>query len=232
MNRIEPITGLDLRLSERDWAFASAERPAIEAYWRKLTAEKPSLWNGRVLLCHEARVVDGIFSARFMETDYASAVAWRDWGQPDPDVRSCFGVPVVFSSDQGLLVGVMGQWTLNAGRAYPPSGSLEPRDITDDGRIDLPGSMATELLEETGLDLADATAGEMVAVFERPRIAVARRHDFPFTFPEMQRRFADHQKADPEAELERIEAVWNCSQTDSRMPQYAIEIIRYFHRLS
>lgn len=228
MNGVVPITGFDLRMGERSWDFADAEHKAIAAYWQGLVADKSSLWNGTVLLCREAAVRDGVLSARFLVTDYASFVAWRDWGRPDASVWSCFGVPLVISADGGLLIGVMGGWTLNAGKAYPPSGSLEPRDVKPDGTIDLLGSMATELHEETGLDLAEATPGEMVAVFDGPRIAVVRRHSFPCRFAELEALFARHSAADSERELDRIEAVWSSSQTDSRMPAYAVEIIRHF----
>lgn len=230
MNGVVPITGLDLRLSERGWDFANAKRKAIAAHWLELVTAKPGLWNGTVLLCREAEVAGGVLSARFMVTDYASFVAWRDWGRPDSTVWSCFGVPLVISADGGLLIGVMGGWTLNAGKAYPPSGSLEPRDVMPDGNIDLLGSMATELHEETGLVLAEATPGEMVAVFDGPRIAVVRRHNFPHRFAELEVHFARHAAADSERELDRIEAVWRSSQTDSRMPPYAVEIIRHFLR--
>lgn len=228
MNGVVPITGLDLRLSERGWDFADAERKAIAAHWQELVTAKPGLWNGTVLLCREAEVAGGVLSARFMVTDYASFVAWRDWGRPDTSVWSCFGVPLVISADGGLLIGVMGGWTLNAGKAYPPSGSLEPRDVMPDGTIDLPGSMATELHEETGLVLAEAVPGEMVAVFDGPRIAVVRRHVFPHPFAVIETRFHHHAATDPHRELERIEAVWNSSQVDPRMPPYAVSIIRHF----
>ncbi len=230
MVRIEPISRLDLRLADGGWDFAEARRHGIAEHWRRVTAEKPFLWNGDVLLCNQAEVVDDVFAARFVKTDYASFVAWRDWGVPDRSVSSCFGVAAVFSSDQALLIGVMGPWTLNAGKAYPPSGSLESRDVRADGTVDLLGSMATELREETGLDLAQSEAGEMVVIFEGPRIAVARRHDVPHDFATMERIFAAHRRSEAEPELERIEAVWHASQTDSRMPIYAQEIIRYFHR--
>jgi 8-oxo-dGTP pyrophosphatase MutT (NUDIX family) len=230
MNAVYPLSDLRLTCSREAWDFAQAERPAIDAHWRRIVAQKPTLWNGEVLLCTEAEVADGCLAARFVRTDYASFIAWRDWQRRDVKVWSCFGVPAVFSSDGALLIGVMGQWTLNAGKAYPPSGSLEPRDIKGDDSVDLLGSMRTELHEETGLDLSSAVAGEIVAIFDGPRIAVARHHAFPHSFAEMQAIFADHSRQEERPELDGIEAVWSRSQIDSRMPGYAQEIIRYFHR--
>ena len=59
---------------------------------------------------------------------------------------------------------------------------------------------------------------------------VARRHSFPHRFADLEAAFARHSAADSERELDRVEAVWRGSQTDSRMPPYAVEIIRHFLR--
>ena len=228
MIRIEPVSSLDLRCLEGGWDFAHQNREAIDRHWLGIVAEKPSLWNGQVLLCTGATAADGRFTATFAETDYASFVAWRDWGRPDASVCNCFGVAAAFSSDGALVLGVMGGWTLNAGKAYPPSGTLEPKDVRADGSVDLFGNMRTELLEETGLDLHHSNAGETIAIFEGPRLAIARRHDFELRFAEMEQRFAEHAAREEHPELAAIEPVWSASQTDLRMPPYAAEIIRYF----
>lgn len=230
MIRVEPIDGFSLRLIEGGWAFAQDNRARIDRHWQAVVAEKPTLWNGKVLLCTAADVANRQFSAELVETDYASFVAWRDWGRPDQSVRNCFGVAAAFSADGALVLGVMGGWTLNAGKAYPPSGTLEPKDVRPDGSVDLHGNMRTELLEETGLDLAHARPGEMVAIFEGPRLAIAQRHDFAMSFADMEHHFAAHAQAEEQPELSAIEAVRHTSQIDSRMPGYATEIIRYFLR--
>jgi 8-oxo-dGTP pyrophosphatase MutT (NUDIX family) len=229
MIRVEPITSLDLRLSAEPWRFAAENGPAIGTHWDKVLAAKPTLWNGRTLLCRKARIECGQFTAEFVETDYASFVAWRDWGRPDASVINCFGVPAVFSSDGALLIGVMGHWTLNGGRAYPPSGTLEPRDVRPDGTVDVLGNMKSELLEETGLDLAEAQPGTMAAIFEGPRLAIVQRHDFPLSFAEIEQRFTAHKAVDQHPELERIEPVWKGGSADHRMPDFVAEIIRHFH---
>lgn len=46
----------------------------------------------------------------------------------------------------------------------------------------------------------------------------------------MQQCFEKHQQTETNPELATIEAVWSSSQIDARMPDYAQEIIRYFHR--
>ena len=225
-----PVTALDLRCSGGAWTFEAENRDAIARHWEKIVAANPKLWNGRTLICKEARVEQGLFRADLVEIAYASFVAWRDWGRPDASVVNCFGVPAVFSADGALLLGVMGPATLNAGRAYPPSGSLEPKDVGPDGRVDILGNMRSELLEETGLDLAAARPGAMVAIFEGPRLALAQRFDMDVSFAEMERRFAAHAAGDPHAELSAIEALRAESQLDARMPGYVGELLRALRR--
>ena len=228
MTRTVPVTSFRLALHQRGWGFAAEHRARVTAHWAEITARNPSLWNGEILICTGASAEQGHFEAELTKTDYASFVAWRDWGRPDTSVRNCFGAPAAFSSDGALLVGVMAPWTLNAGKAYPPSGTLEPKDVLADGTVDVLGSMRTELLEETGLDIDAAAAGETVAIFEGPRLGLVRRFDFPLRFAEMEEIFVRHQAAEEKPELERIEAMTSADQIDSRMPGYAQEIARYF----
>jgi 8-oxo-dGTP pyrophosphatase MutT (NUDIX family) len=228
MIRVEPATSIDIRCSDRGWRFAEENRGAIDSYWKEVVAAKPTLWNGAALLCTSASISGGRFEAELVETDYASFVAWRDWGRPDKSVVNLFGVPAAFSSDGAMIVGVMAGWTLNAGKAYPPSGTLEPKDIRPDRSVDVIGNMRTEMLEEAGLDLDHARAGETVVIFEGPRLAIARRYDFDLHFSEIEKAFAAHAAQDPQPELERITGIRGASQIDSTMPGYAQEIIRYF----
>lgn len=230
MIRVEPVTAVDLRCTDGGWAFEEANRAAIARHWEKASAQNPRLWNGRTLICTSAVVEAGVFRARLTAVDYASFVAWRDWGRPDASVVNCFGVPAVFSADGALLLGVMAPWTLNAGRAYPPSGSLEPKDVRPDGTIDIFANMRAELLEETGLDLEEARPGPMAAIFEGPRLAITRRHDLALNFEQIAARFAAHAAADTHPELSGVEALRSSEEIDPRMPPYVAALIRHFHR--
>ncbi len=226
--RIEELKGFDLKLEQQAWAFADAERNRIDAHWQTCFAANPRLWNGEVLICMKAHVADGVLSARFAITDFASFIAWRDWGWPDDSVLNCFGVPAVISADAALLFGVMGPHTLNAGLCYPPAGSLEPRDVLPDGRVDIRKSMALELAEETGLDTAAARPGRLLAIFDGPRLAVVEEYAFPHPFDEMRAIFRRHIHGNPAPELASIEAIHSPAQIDRRMPRYAQHIVRMF----
>ena len=101
-------------------------------------------------MCSRAMLIGGGLEARFIRSDFASLAAWRDWGLQASDTLNCFGSAVVMSQDGARLYGRMADHTLNAGRIYPPGGSLEPADVTADGRVEVLGSIERELaVDET-----------------------------------------------------------------------------------
>ena len=108
------------------------------------------MWNGRVLLGRNPVFAGARLSASYFETDFASFLAWRDWGFPDKDVFNGFGMGALRCADGAFVLGEMGQHTSNAGRIYFPSGTPDLDDIRD-GAVDISGSVARELEEETGL---------------------------------------------------------------------------------
>ena len=85
-------------------------------------------------------------------------LAWRDWGFPDASVFNGFGMGALRCRDGAFVLGEMGQHTSNAGRIYFPSGTPDLDDISG-GAVDIPGSVAREVEEETGLCAADYRAG-------------------------------------------------------------------------
>ena len=86
------VERLDLRFAPRPWPFADDRRPEIDAHFAALRRDKPALWNGRVLLMHDHALTDGCLTGAYLETDFASFIAWRDWGFPDRSMRNCFGL--------------------------------------------------------------------------------------------------------------------------------------------
>ena len=110
----------------------------------------PQLWNGRVLLGRHPVFAGSHLTAGYFETDFASFLAWRDWGFPDRDVFNGFGMGALRCADGAFVLGEMGQHTSNAGRIYFPSGTPDLDDVRD-GALDISGSVARELEEETGL---------------------------------------------------------------------------------
>jgi hypothetical protein len=154
---IHRVTALDLKVHPRPWPFAQARRAEIEAHFAERQRERPNIWNGRVLIGRNPVFSDQHFTAEYFETDFASFLAWRDWGFPDRGVFNGFGMGALRSSDGAFVLGEMAHHTANAGRIYFPSGTPDPDDVRD-GALDVAGSVVREIFEETGLAGNDYTA--------------------------------------------------------------------------
>ena len=156
---IHRVAELDLRLTSRPWLFADQRREEIEAHFSHKLAEKPKLWNGRILMAREPVIRDNRLSADYFETDFASFLAWRDWGYPDTEVFNGFGMGALRGSDGAFVLGEMADHTANAGRIYFPAGTPDLGDISGVS-VDIAGSVVREVEEETGLTPQDYRAAE------------------------------------------------------------------------
>src|SRR5882757_2510779 len=151
---IHRVGSLELSVRPWSWPFAEARCAEISAHFAAKQREKPNMWNGRVLLGRDPVFAGGRFRASYFETDFASFLAWRDWGFPDKDVFNGFGMGALRCADGAFVLGEMGSHTSNAGRIYFPSGTPDLDDIRD-GAVDISGSVVRELEEETGLAPGD-----------------------------------------------------------------------------
>jgi len=156
--RIHRVTTLDLPVRPWPWPFAAERRAEIDAHFAVKQSEKPKIWNGRILIGRNPVFTTERFCADYFETDFASFLAWRDLGFPDQSVFNGFGMGALRSRDGAFLLGEMGEHTANAGRIYFPSGTPDLADVRD-GAVDIAGSVAREVEEETGLTPADYRAG-------------------------------------------------------------------------
>ena len=154
---IHRVTAFDLLVRPFAWPFAERRRSDIDAHFAERRRERPKLWNGRVLIGHHPVFTDQRFSAEYFETDFASFLAWWDWGFPDRTVFNGFGMGALRSSDGAFVLGEMAQHTANAGRIYFPCGTPDPDDVRH-GAVDVAGSVAREIFEETGLAEKDYAA--------------------------------------------------------------------------
>lgn len=134
------------------WEFAHARAEEIARHFAARQRERPALWNGRVLLVHRLAVENGVLRGASFETDYASFLAWRDWGCPDAGVCNVFAATALQAADGAYLVGRMAPSTSIAGQWLFPCGTPDPKDVSA-GMLDFPGSARRELFEETSLDI-------------------------------------------------------------------------------
>jgi 8-oxo-dGTP pyrophosphatase MutT (NUDIX family) len=217
---IRRVTTLDLKVEPWDWPFASQRRDDIAAHFAERQREKPGLWNGRVLLGRNPRFTHGLFEASYFETDFASLLAWRDWGFADRTAFNGFGMGALRAADGAFVLGEMGAHTANAGRLYFPAGTPDLADVRS-GALDLAANVAREVEEETGLSPSDyQAAAHWDCVVTGATIAMMRVLDAPEAGDELQRRIEANLVAQDEPELSRIQLVRNRGDLSAAMPRF------------
>lgn len=179
------VDRLDCRFVDHHWGFAIERIDMIERHWRERRRANPALYDGWVLLASRVSRAIGEDGARilrmsFFKTRFSRFIAWRDLGWPDKSIYNCFSMPAVRAHDGAYLVGEMGPSHSFAGQLYFPCGTPDPSDIVAGGGVDLAGSLARELAEETGLDAAKArgAAANWTVIFDRQNVACVKRLDF------------------------------------------------------
>jgi 8-oxo-dGTP pyrophosphatase MutT (NUDIX family) len=219
---------LDLVFMPKAWSFADARRADIDAHFAALQRERPTLWNGRILLMHEHSVAGGVFGGAFLETDYASFRAWHDWGTPAVGVSDCFGAAAIIAADGAVLLGVMAPHTANAGRIYFPAGTPDLSDVAD-GKIDLDFSMARELLEETGLAVAQLRAEPgWTTVVDMPLIVHIKVLRSGEGADALRARILNHLARERQPELSGIRLVRGLDDLDPMMPAFVTGFLTHF----
>jgi 8-oxo-dGTP pyrophosphatase MutT (NUDIX family) len=222
---IHRVTTLDLSLQPRPWPFADQRRGDIDAHFAKKCREKPEIWNGRILLGRHPAFAGERFSASYFEADFASFLAWRDWGFPDSDVFNGFGMGALCCADGAFVLGEMGQHTSNAGRIYFPSGTPDLDDLRN-GAVDIPGSVAREVEEETGLTPADYRAGDhWDCVVSGAAIAMIRILNVDMPGEALRARIEANLARQHQPELAAIHLVRQSSDLTAAMPRFVTAFI-------
>ncbi|KRR21281.1 hypothetical protein CQ14_06430 [Bradyrhizobium lablabi] len=217
---IHRVRALDLVVEAWTWPFAEARRAEISAHFADKQREKPAMWNGRVLLGRNPVFAGDRLSASYFETDFASFLAWRDWGFPDPSVFNGFGMGAVRCADGAFVLGEMGQHTSNAGRIYFPSGTPDLDDIRD-GAVDISGSVARELEEETGLAPGEYDSElHWHCVYTGPALAMIRVLTVNMAGDAVRERIERGLAAQDQPELSAIHLVRSPRDLNPAMPRF------------
>jgi hypothetical protein len=126
-----------------------------------------------------------------------------------------------------MILGLMGDDTANAGKIYPAGGSLEPRDVLPDGRIDVARSTHWELEEETGLNHTDSRQGNLVAVLDGPRISIGQAFHFGATADDLVAQIRANLEAQEHRELADAVALRRAADAAGRgqVMAYAAELL-------
>ena len=210
---IHRVTTLDLAVSPVVWPFAEQQRA------------RPKIFNGRVLLGRDPVFTGGHLAATYFETDFASFLAWRDWGFPDPDVFNGFGMGALRASDGAFVMGEMSHHTANAGRIYFPSGTPDLDDVRD-GTLDIPGSVAREIEEETGLLPVDyAAEAEWHCVVTGRSIAMMQILNLDMPGDAVRARIEANLADQDEPELSAIHLVRSMDDLTPTMPRFVTAFV-------
>ena len=229
---IETVDELNFVREDFVWEFEHTQAHLIDMHWGKLCADKPLLFNGRVLLMHRGEVVEEagkrVFRGACFETDFKAFIAWRDFGFPDPQIRNFFAMAALVSADGAFMLGEQGGHTANAGKIYFAAGTPDPDDLNGN-ILDLAGSSLRELREETGL-LPDQVrlAPQWHVVFEGPRIACMRIARCVNDAATMQDDMLVFVASDKEPELDRLYPVRSATDIhDELMPAFTQRYLRW-----
>ncbi len=219
------VRALDFPVEGWQWPFAEARRAEIDAHFAEKQREKPAMWNGRVLLGRNPAFDGDRLSASYFETDFASFLAWRDWGFPDPSVFNGFGMGALRCADGAFVLGEMGAHTSNAGRIYFPSGTPDLDDIRD-GAVDISGSVVRELEEETGLVPGDYDSEpHWHCIYTGPALAMIRSLRVGLPGEALRERIEYNLAAQDQPELSAIHLVRGTRDLTSAMPRFVTAFI-------
>jgi hypothetical protein len=225
--QVLPIERLEMTFAPKRWSFADQRRAEIDAHFGRLREAKPALWNGRVLLLHQYEIADRALRGSFFETDFATFMAWRDWGFPDVAAFNCFAMGALQSADGAFLLGVMAEHTANAGSVYFPSGTPDPSDVQGND-VALDGSVSRELEEETGLRRQNLAADAgWHAVLAGRRIALMKTLRAHESAAELRAKIVGNLARQRQPELSEIRIVRGPADIDSMMPEFVKAFLQH-----
>ncbi len=215
------------RLVPHVWRFASDEAVPIDARWAELTAARPALFDGRVLLSRDLAIAEDMLCGTSFETGYKPFLCWREFGYPGEPVKNLFAMPALRGSDGAFLLGRMSAGTANTGRLYFPAGTPEPADVGAAGFVDYEANILRELEEETGITSGEVTLdSRWTIVFAGPLVACMKVVRSPLPAAALVERVAGFIAGQDEAELDALVAVAGPADFDTKdMPPFMLHYL-------
>jgi len=226
---IRRVARVEARCRPMEWPWAEENRGLIEENWKRRTADKPKMFNGRVLLLQSVEFAQDACRNVYFETNYADFVTWIDRGYPDRSIANGFAMGALRGSDGAYLCGVMAAHTVNAGRIYFAAGTPDLSDLRPDGTVDLATSLTRELHEETGLLEGDYRVEDGWVIVRRwPTVALLREVTLPVTAEEGAQAIRANIAAQREPELQDVRIVRGAEDIDpERMPLFLQSFFRW-----
>ncbi len=200
-DRIFAVRAIDLRVVG-EWTYAERHAADVMAFWATQKATNPKIFNGVVFILAEHWIDGAVFCGRYLKTDFASYLHWRELGDLNAGVCDGFASIYIHSAAGRILLARSTPHTVNAGMYTPPGGFVDGRDVGAGGRVGIAPYVLREMAEETGLDADDVALVDGGFVVRRGRfvaIAVcARAH---LSEQEICARVIAHNKATANAEF-------------------------------
>jgi 8-oxo-dGTP pyrophosphatase MutT (NUDIX family) len=224
---IGKLDALEIVVEPFTWSFAQARRADIDRHFAAQQRQRPALWNGRVLLLHRYAQENGVLRGASFETDYASFLAWRDWGFPALDACNIFAAAALRSTDGAYLLGQMAPFTAAAGEWVFPSGTPEPADVNSLGMLDLVGNLSRELFEETGIDIALCQVEpRWTLVRDGGFLAVIKRLTADHSAVALRATIMDHLASQAQPEFTAVRIVRGPADLDPATPRFYVEYLK------
>ena len=200
------------------------------AEWGDVIAQKPSMFNGNVLLeaglHRDGNTLRGVSHS----IPFSSFIHWiKNDGQ---EGYHLFAMGLMISGDGFPILGRMADHTFNAGKVYGPAGSLDEDDIVN-GRVDLHANIIREISEETGLEIeTKSLSGPFdIFVFDRKIVAV-KRIVFTQKSDVLCQTINDFIQSDKDAELSEVFAIREPGRYEHKMALHMPKILNWFFDLS
>ncbi|MFB9947263.1 NUDIX hydrolase [Rhizobium puerariae] len=206
------VDRVSMRILPGDHPFYLAERDAIAENWKHEIAANPALFDGRMIFQRRIGLAGQAMFSEGHVIPFSAFLWWRKQPQRHGGLH-IYAYPVLESSDGALIAIRMGAHTANAGMVYFACGSFEAADVVA-GYCDPERNMRREVLEETGIDLGEAIAGEgyHVAHFRRA-VTLFRLYRFDQTADRMVARIEEHMQVAEDKEIAGAVAIRSADPT-------------------
>jgi 8-oxo-dGTP pyrophosphatase MutT (NUDIX family) len=223
---IHRVATLVLTYEPWEWPFATDNREAAVAHFAAQQAKKPALFNGKVLLMREPKVVGDRLVARYFEADFATYLTWRDRGFPGEGIFAGFGMGALRDAEGTYVMGEMSQHTANGGRVYFPSGTPDLNDLVGD-RVDIEGSIVREVEEETGLTPADYIVRPgFHCVIAKPAVAIVQLLELQASAAAVKQAILNTIAREELPEFSDVHLIRDSADITPAMPRYVAAYIR------
>ena len=230
---IHRVTTLDLSLQPWPWPFADERRADIEAHFARQAARKAEIWNGRMLLARDPDLPQGTSAPAISRPILRASWPGATGAFPTRSVFNGFGMGALRCADGAFVLGEMAGHTANAGRIYFPSGTPDLDDIKGEA-VDIAGSVAREVEEETGLKPEEyRVSAHWDCVVTGAVIAMIRVLDVDLTGEALRARIEANLARQSQPELSAIHLVRERRDLTTAMPRFVtafIEAQRWLHR--